>query len=352
MLTGSDINFEMENGLRIRVDGSFIETRSAGIARDFERIRNYFAEFEYDIFYNPGFVSEHKIKRRFAIGARGLIGPRPYTKKDLEDSKLFIPQIRGFYPTEPDSTLIRIHDLFPITYPNLFSKLSRKLFVDALKKTHKNCAFITNSIATSLVLKDTLGIKKERIFLQHCLPPSDVSRFALCKSPTLEIEGTYFLAIGTIEPRKNYHLLLEAFSLYKNRGGKMKLVVVGKRGWLNDSIVARLLNTQGVIWLENVCDRQLYELIISANAYISTSIDEGFNMPAAEARNLGKYLLLSDIPIHRELHESRAILLPFEADIICDQMLEVSNQCPVNNFSKTWINGAISYGFMDAVRAL
>ena len=51
----------------------------------------------------------------------------------------------------------------------------------------------------------------------------------------------YILSVGTIQPRKNYGRLIEAFSLFLNQNkqkfGEIDLVVVGKKGWLVDSIL-------------------------------------------------------------------------------------------------------------------
>jgi glycosyltransferase involved in cell wall biosynthesis len=54
--------------------------------------------------------------------------------------------------------------------------------------------------------------------------------------------------------------------------------------------------------INNVCDGARLEITKNASIFMSVSHDEGFGMPAAEARSLGVKLVLADIPIYREIH--------------------------------------------------
>jgi glycosyltransferase involved in cell wall biosynthesis len=60
---------------------------------------------------------------------------------------------------------------------------------------------------------------------------------------------------------------------------------------------------------------ELFRLYRGATAFISLSTSEGFNLSAAEAATLGVALLLSDIPVHRELFAGYALFVGSEA---CD----------------------------------
>jgi hypothetical protein len=83
------------------------------------------------------------------------------------------------------------------------------------------------------------------------------------------------------------------------------LIVVGKFGWKVNAHEREFLRSkeQGILHLESACDGSLEDIFDNAAAFISTSFAEGFNIPAEKARKRNIPLLLSDIPIHRELYD-------------------------------------------------
>jgi hypothetical protein len=82
-----------------------------------------------------------------------------------------------------------------------------------------------------------------------------------------------------------------------------------------------------VLWIDDCCDGSLSQLYIDSLAFISTSKDEGFNIPAFEARQLGKPIYLRDIDVHHEFHDSYAKFFSSEDEFLHVLMAE-------NNFSK------------------
>jgi glycosyltransferase involved in cell wall biosynthesis len=113
------------------------------------------------------------------------------------------------------------------------------------------------------------------------------------------------LAVGTVEPRKNYKTLVESFNKIHQEDKSSKLIIVGKYGWKQSKVYEHLKSLKinaKVVYIEECCDSALRRLFENASAFISASLDEGFNIPAAEARSLGVPLILSDIAVHQEFH--------------------------------------------------
>jgi glycosyltransferase involved in cell wall biosynthesis len=54
-------------------------------------------------------------------------------------------------------------------------------------------------------------------------------------------------------------------------------------------------------------DNQLIKAITESRALISASLYEGFNLPPLEAQSLGVPVILSDIPVHREIYGDSAL---------------------------------------------
>jgi glycosyltransferase involved in cell wall biosynthesis len=111
--------------------------------------------------------------------------------------------------------------------------------------------------------------------------------------------------VGTIEPRKNYE---QAFRIQASSGELPLLVIVGRKGWKSKKVLTRLLSLKNVLWISGACDGSLLEMFQKANCYISTSLNEGFNIPASEAMHLGTPMILSDIPIHQELYPAAQLI--------------------------------------------
>jgi len=104
------------------------------------------------------------------------------------------------------------------------------------------------------------------------------------------ISKHYILSVGTIQPRKNYVRLIEAFSRFlgknKQKFGTIDLVIVGKKGWLYEEILkAPELYGVGdrVKFLNFVPDEDLPVLYKHALCFALPSLYEGFGLPVLEA---------------------------------------------------------------------
>lgn len=117
-------------------------------------------------------------------------------------------------------------------------------------------------------------------------------------------EGRTFIAVGTVEPRKNYGNILDAFELAWSRGCPHRLVIIGARGWLSDDILRRMsghaeLGTRLFVF-HDLNDGELGHAYGHGAALICSSFGEGFGLPIIEALAHGLPVLASDIPVFRE----------------------------------------------------
>jgi glycosyltransferase involved in cell wall biosynthesis len=119
-----------------------------------------------------------------------------------------------------------------------------------------------------------------------------------------------FLAVGTLEPRKRQAQILEAFELLWAQGSPAHLVIVGKPGWLTETLVERLRQhpQQGrqLFWFENASDEFLEQLYATATCLIAASEAEGFGLPIVEAARHGLPVIARDIPVFREVAQEHA----------------------------------------------
>jgi glycosyltransferase involved in cell wall biosynthesis len=106
----------------------------------------------------------------------------------------------------------------------------------------------------------------------------------------LGVEGPYALAVGTLQPRKNLTSVLDAFERLVAEGAEHRLVVVGARGWRDETLAARLARSPAqrrVQALGRVSDTELVELYRAADCLVFCSRGEGFGFPVLEAMACG-----------------------------------------------------------------
>jgi len=101
--------------------------------------------------------------------------------------------------------------------------------------------------------------------------------------------GRYLLAVGTIEPRKNYPRLVAAYRQLRGRLGAAApdLVVVGRTGWAYGDALDLLRETPGIRLVGHAADAELLALYRNAIALAFPSLYEGFGLPLVEAMREG-----------------------------------------------------------------
>lgn len=129
----------------------------------------------------------------------------------------------------------------------------------------------------------------------------------------LDVSQPYFVALGTIEPRKNHAVLLDVWDrLAKLGGDQPRLYIVGARGWSNAAVFSRLdgLGRSPLVQeLHGLNDGAVASLLQGAQALLFPSLAEGFGLPPIEAAALGTPVISADLPVIRELLGDNAVYL-------------------------------------------
>lgn len=176
---------------------------------------------------------------------------------------------------------------------------------------------------------------------------------ASLKTPSIFIQNIkkpYLLSVSTIEPRKNYPFLLEAFKAYRKltTNFRMYWVIAGKIGWEKESFLTELKKEieeyNDIILLDNVNDVDLHNLYKNCEIFLFASVYEGFGIPLLEALAHKRKCIVSDIPTFREIGKDKISYLKTEnpedwaKEIIA---LEKSNIAPVIDLDYfSWENSA------------
>lgn len=199
--------------------------------------------------------------------------------------------------------VITIHDLTFLRYPHFQTAESLRYYRDNLPSAVRQAAHIlTDAEAIKREIVENLGAPPERVTVHSLgvdrarfrpLPDSEVTPILAAR----KVPRDCVLFVGTFEPRKNISGLLEAYALLRQKlPDAPPLVLVGRRGWLYETIFQQAASLQlkdHLIWLENVPPEELPALYNGAGVLVLPSFYEGFGFPPLEAMACGTPTVVS-----------------------------------------------------------
>ncbi len=227
-----------------------------------------------------------------------------------------------------------LHDALPIKYPQWCSARLRQAKNWLQKRAARKADHV---IALSHFAIDELvacfGIDERRVSVVPCgvadewFDPGAPRAIAA----TLARNGLrpgYFLSVGTLQPRKNFGALLDAWlALPVAVRAERQLVIVGAPGWRCAALVARLQALRqagdGVIWLDRLADDEaLRHVYRGAGVFVFPSLYEGFGIPVLEAFASGVPVVCSNSSALPEVCQGAALEAdPRDAGAIGEAML-------------------------------
>jgi glycosyltransferase involved in cell wall biosynthesis len=122
----------------------------------------------------------------------------------------------------------------------------------------------------------------------------------------------FVLYIGTIEPRKNLHRLVAAFAAVAAEDAEIGLVIVGKMGWMMDSL-SRTVEQWGLlsrtIFTGFIPEEEKPSFFAACEIFVYPSLYEGFGLPVLEAMACGTPTITSNISSLPEVAGDAAVLI-------------------------------------------
>lgn len=210
-----------------------------------------------------------------------------------------------------------IYDLIPVVRPEFFEERLRGVFnmwFDWVVHQADGYMSISHSVSEQVRAEITRRLGGEAAAERwygyfHLGSELDLRDEAGAPSAALvelfESGRQVFLAVSTIEPRKNHAYLLDAFELAWAEGSQACLCIVGRVGWKCEALIKRIREHvefgRRLFMFNDVDDNGLELAYSKAAALVFSSHAEGFGLPLVEAMQRGLPAMGSDLPVFREI---------------------------------------------------
>lgn len=214
-------------------------------------------------------------------------------------------------------TIVTVHDCIPWV-----NKKYRRGFTSKLYHLRSKNAValadvvLTVSESSKKQITKVCGVKKSKIHVlyngvSNCYLSNSTSK--ILNEFDLKPRG-YLLYVGGYDVRKNVQYLALEYLKFNDKYEDIPLVMAGAgilSGKLYDSFE---IDGKGIKKTGFLDEKDLAELYKNCLAFVNFSEEEGFNIPALEAATSGAPLILSNIPVHREIYDECALLVDTKKD--------------------------------------
>lgn len=221
-------------------------------------------------------------------------------------------------------TFILVHDILPVTFSKFYQAPWRYQFADNLLAAIRNASGLLSvsnySAAGVLDFAHNNGEELESVKVihngfDHLVEDEDLRReidLGTKNLPTARQRYFEFfkahqpyLMVGTIEPKKGHIPTIECMETLWQAGLDRKLVMVGRRGWLDEQVVDRIESSpyfgDKLFWFDDLDDVDLYLAYRESRALIFSSYAEGFGIPMVEAAMSRLPMICYDTAVAREV---------------------------------------------------
>jgi glycosyltransferase involved in cell wall biosynthesis len=236
----------------------------------------------------------------------------------------------------PCPAVVTIYDLSFLLYPADYPAAQRRYLA---AETARSCRLarriITISESGRRDVQRLFDVSPERIDVvtpgvspdYRPLPEHEVAAFRVRRN----LPEQFLLHVGTLQPRKNLPVLLEALARLEREN--LPLVLVGGKGWFYEAIFAEV-QTLGladrVIFAGYVADDELPLWYNAATALVFPSRYEGFGMPIVEALACGTPVIAADTSSLPEAGGAAALYFdPFSPEDLAGQLARLLGDEPL-----------------------
>lgn len=222
--------------------------------------------------------------------------PRALGKLDCDlyhDTKNALPYFL------PMPAVVNVHDLAYYRCPEAFGWFSRLFLRRATSGAVARAKLVI--VHTQFGAADVGDIYPRQAHKARVVRPGIEPHLACSESQLVEVreryglDGPFVLHVGTIQARKNVHLLVAAMRQLRSEGWPHRCVLVGRKGWLAREALTEINRDDTATWLGVLPRTDLLALYELAELFVSPSAYEGFGLTVADALAAGTPTVISNI---------------------------------------------------------
>jgi glycosyltransferase involved in cell wall biosynthesis len=326
--------------MKIYLDGLFY--KGSGIGRYYESLTKEFAKRGIKVYtclpekfrddFEKDFSGLNNIEPIFVdyekFSIKGFFKQSEILRKFEDEIDLF------FYPSInlpchiPKKTIVTIHDLIPLSQFWDRNEIKRKIFIFYLRRALRySMKIVTDSNTIANELKQKFKCLNKNIEVIYLFIDDKFANYNPLNKRRI-IDKPYLLFVGNRKKHKNLKFLVKAFAKIKAEIPHY-LVIAGTKNNDNETddidILVENLNIQNrIIQLIKPDDDTIINLYLFADLFVFPSLFEGFGLPPLEAVILGCPVILSDIPILREIFSDAGLYFnPYSEDNLSNAILKV-----------------------------
>lgn len=250
----------------------------------------------------------------------------PAIRSELEGLNLFHAPGFAMPPFGAPRHVFTLHDLTVLSHPHCHT----------LDNRVRTLASVSEALARGATVLAVSNATKEETIRLLALPTASVEVVPPVLNPIYRVAGDrqkdaeaaarlgvrepYVLAVASLEPRKNFGRLLDAWNSLGRTTGAHQLVVVASEGWRQGRVrrrLERMTSDGSVVKVGHVPDNVLASLYRRARLFVFPSLAEGFGLPVAEAMACGVPVVTSALSSMPEVVGDGALMVdPEQSDDI------------------------------------
>jgi glycosyltransferase involved in cell wall biosynthesis len=292
--------------VKVCIDAQAALTQRAGVSRYVRGLADALATLDTDDTFVPVLFSVRSVARPFAHAIPNRI---PIPRRGLQAAwrsfhwppfDALAPRADVFHfpdfvmpPLRRGRTVLTVHDAAFRRFPGTLEARNLRHLEQAVPRSMERAdAVIADTHFVAEELRDLFPDVRHRIF---AIPLGIGPQW---RPPTLDVVTTtlnrrgirppFVLTVGTLEPRKNHALLIDAFERLVDTGAS--LVIVGPDGWKHEALLARIASSRAasrIVRVPFVPDEELRALYAGCAVFAFPSSYEGFGFPPLEAMACG-----------------------------------------------------------------
>lgn len=212
-----------------------------------------------------------------------------------------------------------IHDIIGVTHPQFCPQDDMLCFLDFVGASllYADKILVTSNTTKGYIdaLCDDLNVEKKEIRIvplggDFGVHPDKKDGHISEEIKKIAGRGHYLLMVGTVDPRKNHKLLLNAYDVGLKELG-VNLVIAGYRGWNVDALFERMESHEdyghGIFYINGASDEEISYLYEHCYALAYPSYIEGYGLPLMESFVRGVPVLAADTAINMEIGQDYAV---------------------------------------------